>query len=67
MTDELCIYWEYEGGKGYSSARPSSEIEILETWRDALKKSYPDGVFSVLPKPPTNIIRTTRDLVRELI
>lgn len=67
MTKQLYIHWEYEGGKGNTSPKPVSEKENLEAWRDALQRAYPEGVFSVEVKPSTNIIRTTRDLVREFV
>lgn len=67
MSEQLYIHWEYEGGKGNTSPKPLSEEKNLKAWRDALQRSYPDGVFSIEVKPSTNIISTTRDIVREFV
>jgi hypothetical protein len=67
MTEQLCIRWKYGGGKGESTASPAFKREHLEAWREALQREYPDGVFSIEVKPSTNIITTTRNLVRELL
>lgn len=66
--DRLCIYWEANGGKGFSSISadtPANKLS-LESWADRLKQENKGGTFVVQPYPHGKTVSIPGTLVARL-